>query len=108
MERTELVKTIKGLLTVNQKEHEAVEEAVKILEATRWRDAEYEPPEVDEDRYSDKILLGFSNYILPAIGEYRVDKEGGAYYEGDDDTPLIQYGLIVNGWMPLPERMQED
>ena len=65
-------------------------------------------PEVDEDGYSDKILFSFSNFSLLTIGEYRVDKNGGEFYDGDDDKSLTSYGLIVNAWMPLPEPYQEN
>lgn len=66
-------------------------------------------PEVDEDGVSDYILLSFSNYSLLAIGRYEADKDGGGmFYEGDDDRPLMSYGLFVNAWMPLPESYRED
>ena len=48
-----------------------------------------------EDEY---ILISFANYTLPDIGRM----EGGIFYPGDDDKSYKAYGLIVNGWRPLP------
>lgn len=108
MKHEELIRMLSGVLTVNQKEAKAVKEAVAIIESTRWRDPEYEPPEVGRDGESDYILLSFSNCSLPLIGQYRVDGEGGAYYDGDDDEPLTKIGLFVDGWMPLPKKVREE
>jgi hypothetical protein len=52
-----------------------------------------EPPK--EDEY---ILISFSNYSLPDIGRI----EDGVFYPGDDTKSFKEYGLIVNGWRPLP------
>ena len=71
--------------------------------AEQWIPVPGKPPEVDEDGCSDYILLSFANYTIPAIGQYREDKEGGAFFDGDMDEPLITYGLIVNAWAPLPK-----
>ena len=86
---------------------EALGKVIKALEAQEWVPVSERLPEVDEDGYSDKILLSFANFILPAIGEYREDN-GGAFYAGDDDKPLNGYGLLVNAWKPLPEPYRED
>ena len=48
-----------------------------------------------EDEY---ILISFSNYSLPDIGRL----EDGVFYPGDDTKSFKEYGLIVNGWRPLP------
>lgn len=58
----------------------------------------------DSDRY---ILISFSNYSLPCVGRYEENEDGGAFYEGDDDKPLIKYGLFVNAWMELPKQYKE-
>lgn len=109
MTHKEIIRELSGMLIVNEKERQAVSEAVAILKATDWRDAEYEPPEVDEDGYSEWVLLSFSNFPVPAIGNYRVDEDGGgAYYAGDEDKPLISYGLIVNAWCELPKPYREE
>ena len=64
-------------------------------------------PELDEDGESEKLLLSFSNFSLPTIGEYRVTDGEGHWYDGDDDKPLEDYGLKVNAWMPLPKPYNE-
>lgn len=33
----------------------------------------------------DYILISFENATIPEIGRYEEDKEGGAFYIGDDD-----------------------
>ena len=48
-----------------------------------------------EDEY---ILISFANYSLPDIGRI----EDGVFYPGDDMKSFKEYGLIVNGWRPLP------
>lgn len=60
----------------------------------------------DPDEY---ILLSFENYTMAAIGRYEKHGDGsGNFYEGDDEKPLLSYGLYVNAWMPLPEPYRED
>ena len=71
-------------------------------------DGDGQMPEVDEDGESEYVLISFANFPVPTIGRYQVDEEGGAFYDGDDDEPLIKIGLIVNAWMPLPARYKED
>lgn len=58
-------------------------------------------PPVDEDGYSDYILISFENAGFLCIGQYRTDEEGGAFYEGDDAQPLTKWGLFVNAWQKL-------
>ena len=60
-------------------------------------------PEVDEDGYSDYVLVSFSNVSGLDIGQYREDENGGAFYSGDDDDPYTKIGVFVNAWMPLPK-----
>ena len=61
-------------------------------------------PEVNEEGYSEYILLSYDNFNLIDIGEYRVDKDGnGAFYPGDDTRSCVSYGFIVNAWMPMIE-----
>lgn len=57
-----------------------------------WRSLD-EPPK--EGEY---ILISFANYGLPDIGRY----EDGIFYPGDETKSYKAYGLIVNGWRPLP------
>ena len=61
-------------------------------------------PEVDEDGYSDHILVSFENATEPEIGQYRTEANGdGSFYIGDMLETFLQYGFFVNAWMPLPE-----
>lgn len=53
-----------------------------------------------DDNY---ILLSFENFIIPMIGKYEENEEGGAFFVGDDDASCVSDGLYVNAWMPLPE-----
>lgn len=48
-----------------------------------------------EDEY---ILISFANFTLPDIGRM----ENGNFYPGDETKSFKEYGLIVNGWRPLP------
>ena len=48
-----------------------------------------------EDEY---ILISFANYTLPDIGRMT----DGIFYPGDDDKSYKDFGLMVNGWRPLP------
>lgn len=57
-----------------------------------WRSLDELPK---EDEY---ILISFANFTLPDIGRY----EDGVFYPGDDMKSFKEYGLIVNGWRPLP------
>ena len=65
-------------------------------------------PEVSKHGCSDYILLSYENYELPDIGEYREDREGGAFYPGDDARSCASYGLIVNAWMPIIKPYREN
>ena len=107
MKREEIIKTLSGMLTVNAREAEAIREAIRILKATSWRDAEFEPPEVGKDGESEYILLSFLNADFQCIGRYQEDERGGAYYDGDEEDPLTAIGLITDAWMPLPKRRKE-
>lgn len=71
-------------------------------------DGDGQMPPLDDEGYSDYILLSFSNCNTPLIGQYRVDEDGGAFYAGDDDEPLTKFGLMVNAWMPLPKSYREE
>ena len=72
--------------------------AIKALEQFTWRDPK-KPQKVDE-----YVLLSYSKYSLPDIGEYRED---GKYYPGDDERSCESFGLIVDGWMPTPKVRRE-
>lgn len=66
------------------------------------------PIEEEEPTTDDYVLISFLNYPGLDIGRYEADDESGTFYPGDEDTPYGKYGLIVNAWMPLPERYTEE
>ena len=66
--------------------------------ADEWRSLD-EPPK--EGEY---ILVSFANYTLPDIGRC----EDGVFYPGDETKSFKEYGLIVNGWRPLPRCKEAD
>ena len=76
-------------------EYETLEEQGKLL--NKWISSE-EPP-----AGGNYILLSFENFSIPLVGRYEEDGKGGAFYVGDDGESCISQGIIVNGWMPLPE-----
>lgn len=55
------------------------------------------------------IMVSFENFTLPDIARYETDEQGnGAFYPGNEDKPYIEYGLVVNAWMPLPKPYREE
>lgn len=74
-----------------------------ISDQDRWIPVTEKYPEVDAEGYSAYILLSFDNCSALCIGQYREDEKGGAFYDRDEDDPLIKVGLVVNAWMPMPE-----
>ncbi len=54
------------------------------------------------------VLVSFSNFSLPIIGRYAENEEGGAWFAGDEDEPLVSQDMFVNAWMPLPEPYKEE
>ena len=73
-----------------------------------WIPIDERLPEINNDGFSEYILLSFSNYPVPQVGRYEEDKDGGAFYLGDEERSLSSFGLFVNAWMPLPECYKED
>lgn len=53
------------------------------------------------------VLVSFSNFSLPIIGRYDENEEGGVWFAGDEDEPLVSQDMFVNAWMPLPEVYRE-
>ena len=91
-----------------KEDFEFVKKAVEFYKKMQWIPAE-NTPEVNEEGYSERILLNFANATVHEIGQYFVDKYSGcAYYIGNDTKPCSIYGLFVDAWMPLPERYKED
>lgn len=57
----------------------------------------------DNDRY---VLIACENFSVPCIGRYEEEEDGsGNFYEGDDESTLLSYGLIPGAWMELPETL---
>ena len=72
-----------------------------------WRRINEDDPETfpQTDNY---ILLSCSNYGLPIIGRCEGNEDDGfIFYEGDEEKSLASYGLFVNGWMPMPKRIED-
>lgn len=72
------------------------------LEGSRWIPIDERQPETDT-----YILVSFENCNMPDIARYEEDKNGGAFYPGDEEKSYISYGLIVNAWKPLPVTYRE-
>ena len=78
------------------------------IDYSLWVPVSERLPEVDEDGYSDYILISLENFSLPVIGQYVIDQDGdGSFHEGDEERTLLSYGLFVNAWMPLPKPYRE-
>lgn len=60
------------------------------------------PVEEKKPHPGEYVLVSFSNFALPDTGRYEVDKEGGAFYPGDEEYTYNSFGVFVNAWMPLP------
>ncbi len=69
---------------------------------SKWIPIEERVP--DNDRF---ILLSFENFSIPQVERYHQDEDGGAFCVGDEEVPLVSYGIIVNAWMELPECYKE-
>lgn len=80
---------------------EAIADILELSGECRWIPKE-RPPK--NDKY---ILLSFENFQMPLVGRYEEDKEGGAYYIGDDEESCISQDFIVNAWTSLPEPYRE-
>ena len=77
----------------------SLNDAADALEEHEWISVGEKYPDTDE-----YILLSIENFTIPVIGRYEENKEGGAFYAGDEDVPLVAQDMIVNAWMKLPER----
>ena len=65
-------------------------------------------PDIDEDGYSDKVLVCFDKTSWIEICEFRVNDGIGRWYVGDMEDSPEDVGLQVVAWMPLPERWKEE
>ena len=58
--------------------------AIKALEESRWIPVTEKLPKPET-----YVLVSFSNFSLPIIGRYDENEEGGAWFAGDEDEPLV-------------------
>lgn len=65
-------------------------------------------PDVDDDGYTDKVLVSFDKYCGVEICEYRIINGVGKWYAGDTDDAPEDLGLRITAWMPLPESYMGD
>lgn len=80
------------------------DEVESLKDKNKWIPVSKKLPESGE-----YILISFTNFDIPEIGRYEVDKEGsGAFYPGDDNTSYAQFDLYVNAWRPLPKAYEEN
>ena len=117
MKLLEIIKAIEtymdASLCVNGQLEDKAKQALEALREYDWHpiygDDGEDLPELDEDGYSEKVLVSFANSTLPEIGEYRQEEDGsGSFYVGDLTDKFSDYGLIVNAWKPLQESYRED
>ena len=74
----------------------------------QWRECIPDDPNSfpDDDR---NVLVSFSNFSLPIIGQWRVDDNGsGCWYLGDTDETFLSEWLFVDGWWELPRKPKGD
>lgn len=74
----------------------------------KWIPVTERPPKINKHGCSEYILLSYEGFDLPDIGEYRVDREGGAFYPADDARSCTSYGFIVNAWAPMTIKPYRD
>ena len=65
-------------------------------------------PASEAPKTGEYILLSFENCSVPMVGRYEEDKNGGAFYIGDEDEKCVEQDIFVNAWMPLPEPYSAD
>ena len=65
-------------------------------------------PASEAPKTGEYILLSFENFSVPMVGRYEEDKNGGAFYIGDEDEKCVEQDIFVNAWMPLPEPYSAD
>ena len=109
MTAQEAIEILKTWRVTGDKSHEALNMAIDALNMY-WRPFEFETdiPPLDDEGYSERVLLSFDNAIDPDIGEYRQDEDGGGAFYNDVDETYAELGLIVNGWMPLPMSLRRE
>jgi len=82
-------------------------ESPTIEPEPHWIPCSERLPEFDEDGYSDKVLVCFSNFTGCETCEYRECDDCHGWYVGDSDDNPEDIGVHVIAWMPLPEPYKE-
>jgi len=90
----------------------AYKETIDVIheEVSKFHDGwiPFNPDDEDTHPKTDEyIYISLSNFTIPIIGRYETDKEGGAFYCGDETETLSSQGMIVNAWMPLISSYRE-
>lgn len=103
MEKEQKFNILRGIVISSYLENEQKTELIDFVkrlekEAEGWFDSDIEVP--TNDKY---VLLSFSNFSVPLVGRYEEDKNGGAFYIGDETETCSSQDIFVNAWMPLPE-----
>lgn len=76
---------------------------MKCLERGRYSKTGWIPVEERLPKTDTFILLPFENFSLPLVGRYEEDRDGGAFYVGDDEETCVSQDMFVNAWRPLPK-----
>ena len=96
----EIIAELNGVLTVNQKERQAIDEAVKILRECMWRDPELSVPETCD--FVLAMLTGTVNGIrcehAPFIVSFADDEIGWMLAHG---TEVDSDHWNIDKWMPI-------
>lgn len=97
----EIIAELNGMLIVNQKERQAIDEAVKILREYMWRDPELSVPE--PCNFVLALLTGTVNGIecerAPFIVDWMADGDGWLLVN-EEETEGDHWN--VDKWMPIP------
>ena len=68
-----------------------------------WIPCSERMPDLDEEGFSEKMLVSFSNFGGLEICEYRETDEEHGWYVGDSAENPEDVGAHVIAWMPLPD-----
>lgn len=97
----EVYEPMEKLVEINKEQNRL---ALEAFEARRkWIPVTEQLPEPET-----YVLVSFHNFSLPIIGRYDENEEGGAWFAGDEDEPLVSQDMFVNAWMPLPKPYKEE